>query len=223
MMSRWLAKVGILAGLCCAASPLLAADELAQGQILVADRKLRDPHFAGSVVVLITYDDEGAVGLILNRKTETPVTKILGSVKEAEGRKDLAFEGGPVETQSILALTRSREKLNGMQHLFGDVYAILSEGPLKKTLATGVGSNLLRFYMGYAGWGPGQLDAEVDAGAWHIVKGDANAVFDPDPDSLWERLNRQSSMSLASVHDRGAQPALRSLMPSSSMPAISRP
>jgi putative transcriptional regulator len=199
MMSRWLAKVGILAGLCCAAVPLLAADELAQGQILVADRKLRDPHFAGSVVILITYDDEGAVGLILNRKTETPISKILGSVKEAEGRKDLAFEGGPVETESILALTRSREKLTGMQRLFGDVYAILSEGPLQKTLATGVGSNLLRFYLGYAGWRPGQLDTEVDAGAWHIVKGDANAVFDPDPDSLWERLLRQSSLSFASL------------------------
>jgi putative transcriptional regulator len=204
MMSRWLAKAGILAGLWCAALPLLAADELAGGQILVADRKLRDPHFAGSVVVLITYDDEGAVGLILNRKTETPITKILGRVKEAEGRQDLAFEGGPVDTQSILALTRSREKATGMQHLFGDVYAILSEGPLKKTLATGVGSNLLRFYLGYAGCGPGQLDAEVDAGAWHIVKGDANAVFDPDPDSLWERLLRQSSLSFASVQHRGA-------------------
>jgi putative transcriptional regulator len=201
MMSRLLAHVGFFAGLWCASLPLVAADELAAGQILVADRKLRDPHFDGTVVVLITYDEEGAVGLILNRKTETPVTKILGRVKEAQGRKDLAFEGGPVETQSILALTRSREKLSGSQHLFGDVYAILTEGPLKETLATGVGSNLLRFYMGYAGWGPGQLDAEVDAGAWHILKGDANAVFDPNPDSLWERLIRQSSLSVARTID----------------------
>jgi putative transcriptional regulator len=198
MTSRWMACVGVLAGLCGAGMPLGAADdELAAGKILVADRNLRDPHFIGTVIVLINYDDDGAVGVILNRQSETPITRILDGVKEAAGRQDLVFEGGPVETKSVLALTRSREKRDGLHHLFGDVYAILNEGPLKKTLASGVGSSLLRFYLGYAGWGPGQLDDEVDAGAWHILTGDANTVFDSDPDSLWDRLIRRSSLSLA--------------------------
>ena len=179
-------------------TPLRAAEgDLAPGKILVADRNLRDPHFVGTVIVLIDYDDDGAVGVILNRQSETPITRVLDGVKEAEGRKDLVFEGGPVETKSVLALTRSREKLAGTQHLFADVYAILSEGPLKKTLATGAGANLLRFYLGYAGWGPGQLDDEVDAGAWHILTGDASTVFDSDPDTLWDRLIHRSSLSVA--------------------------
>lgn len=200
MTSRWMACVGVLAGLCSIGMPLRAADdELAAGKILVADRSLRDPHFIGTVIVLIDYDDDGAVGVILNRQSETPVTRVLDGVKEAAGRKDLMFEGGPVETKSVLALTRSHEKRDGLRHLFGDVYAILNEGPLKKTLATGAGSDLLRFYLGYAGWGPGQLDDEVDAGAWHILKGDASTVFDSDPDSLWDRLTRRSSLSVASL------------------------
>ncbi len=208
MTSRGMACLGILAGLCCAGVPLRAADdELAPGKILVADRNLRDPHFVGTVIVLIDYDGDGAVGIILNRQSETPVTRVLDGVKEAAGRKDLVFEGGPVEARSVLALTRSRVKLAGAQHLFADVYAILSEGPLKKTLASGAGSNLLRFYLGYAGWGPGQLDDEVDAGAWHILKGDANTVFDSDPDSLWDRLIHRASLSVASNGPRGKDPA----------------
>jgi putative transcriptional regulator len=204
MTSRWIACVGILAGLCSVGMPLRAADEeLAPGKILIADRNLRDPHFAGTVIVLITYDDEGAVGVILNRQSETPVTRILDGVKEAAGRKDLVFEGGPVETKSVLALTRSREKGDGLHHLFGDVYAILSEGPLRKTLASGAGSNLLRFYLGYAGWGPGQLDDEVDGGAWHILRGDASTVFDSDPDTLWDRLTHRSSLSVAKLNVAG--------------------
>jgi putative transcriptional regulator len=200
MMSRSMACVGVLVGLCTVGLPLRAADDdLAPGKILIADRNLRDPHFVGTVIVLVHYDDEGAVGLILNRQSETPLTRVLDGMKEAAGRKDLVFEGGPVETKTVLALARSRDKLAGAQRLFADVYAILSEGPLKKTLASGVGSNGLRFYQGYAGWGPGQLDDEVDGGALHILKGDANTVFDSDPDSLWDRLVHRSSLSVASA------------------------
>jgi putative transcriptional regulator len=202
-----MACAGVLAGLCSVGMPLRAADdELASGKILVADRNLRDPHFVGTVIVLINYDDDGAVGVILNRQSETPLTRVLDGMKEAAGRKDLVFAGGPVETKSVLALTRSREKQDGMHHLFADVYAILSEGPLKKTLASGAGSNLVRFYLGYAGWGPGQLDDEVDAGAWHILTGDASAVFDADPDTLWDRLTRRSSLSVARLSVASSRP-----------------
>lgn len=193
----------ILAALSIAGAMAAAADdELTDGSILVADPKLRDPNFANTVVVLIAYGDGGSAGLILNRESDTPLSKIMSGVKEAAGRKDLVFEGGPVETKSVLALVRSRERRAGMRHIFGDVYAILSEETLKQTLSTGAGSNALRFYLGSAGWGPGQLDAEVDAGAWHILKGDAATIFDPNPDSLWDRLTRRATLRVANSPHR---------------------
>lgn len=195
---RWLAAACMLMALCSGlASIANAEDELAEGKVLVADRKLRDPSFAKTVIYLITYDDQGAVGLILNRQSDKPVSELLRGVQEAQNRKDFAFSGGPLQLDSILALFRSPTRKQGAQHLSGEVYAILDENLLKQTLKTGAGPDVLRFYAGYAGWGPGQLDTEVDAGAWHVLSGDAKTVFDADPDSLWERLVRQTEGTLA--------------------------
>ena len=168
-----------------------AQDDLAPGKILVADKKLKDPNFDQAVVYLITYDDEGAVGLILNRETDTPVTKVLRGMKEAANRKDFVFSGGPVEEDSVLALYHTTAKRKGARQISRDVYALLDETALKEALAAGAAPDVLRFYVGYAGWGPGQLDNEVNAGAWAILPGDAKTVFDANPDTLWVRLNRR--------------------------------
>lgn len=191
---------GILATVLCTAPAVLRADdELGEGKILVADRDLKDPNFVNAVVVIITYDDHGTVGLIVNRESDTPVVKILDGVKEAAGRKDLAYEGGPLEVKSVLALIRSAQKVPGTKHIFGDVYAVLNEEPLKQALRTATGPDHLRFYLGYAGWGPGQLEEEIDAGAWQVLEGNAKTVFDAAPDTLWERLTRQTGLRLASL------------------------
>ena len=181
--------IGLLAA--ASLSPIRADDELTQGKILVADRKLKDPNFDRSVVYLITSDEMGSVGLILNRETDTPIGKVLSGIKGAANRKDFAFSGGPVETDSILALHRTTARRKGAQQVSGEVSAILDETALKEVLASGGDSSTLRFYLGYAGWGPGQLEAEVDAGAWFITSGDAKIVFDSDPDTLWDRLIRR--------------------------------
>ena len=183
--------LGLAVALLVVALPGRADDDLAAGKILVADKKLKDPNFDQAVVYLITYDDEGAVGLILNRETDTPITKVLRGMKEASNRKDFAFSGGPVEEDSVLALYRTSTKQKGARQISRDVYAVLDEGALKDALATGAKDDVLRFYVGYAGWGPGQLDNEVDLGAWTVFSGDAKTVFDADPDTLWDRLNRR--------------------------------
>jgi putative transcriptional regulator len=197
MMGKTLTIASLLAAT--SLLPAWADDELAQGKILVADRKLKDPNFERSVVYLITYDEMGAVGLILNRETDTPVGKILGGVKGALNRNDFAFSGGPVETNSILALHRTTARRKGAQQVSAEVSAILDETVLKEVLASGGDSSALRFYLGYAGWGPGQLDAEVDAGAWFITSGDAKIVFDADPDTLWDRLIRRKDAVVAGL------------------------
>jgi putative transcriptional regulator len=151
----------------------------------------------------------GAVGLILNRETDTPVGKILSGVKGASNRKDFAFSGGPVETNSILALYRTAARRKGAQPVSSEVSAILDETALKEVLASGGDSSSLRFYVGYAGWGPGQLEAEVDAGAWFVTSGDANIVFDADPDTLWDRLIRRKDAIVARRRDNPPLPSSR--------------
>jgi putative transcriptional regulator len=189
MVNRyWL---GCVAALFAIALPGFADDDLAAGKILVADKKLKDPNFDQTVVYLITYDEAGAVGLILNRETDTPVTRVLRGMREAATRKDFAFSGGPVEEDSVLALYRTTTKQKGARQISRDVYAVLDEANLKEVLAAGANADVLRFYTGYAGWGPGQLDNEVNVGAWTVFSGDAKTVFDADPDTLWDRMNRR--------------------------------
>jgi putative transcriptional regulator len=223
MVRKWLGGLAALAILWCAAPAFAEDDELAPGKLLVADRKLKDPNFAGTVILLVTYDDEGSVGLVLNRQSDVPISALLAGVKAAASRQDTAFSGGPVELDSILALARSPKSVRGARHLTGQIYAILNQKALEETLNAGAGPESLRLYVGYAGWGPGQLDAEVDAGAWHIRNADTNTVFDTDPDTLWERLSRRTDQFIAQLIARPGQTALRFRRPSSSIPAISRP
>ena len=194
----WAAAMAAVAALWCAA-PVAAEDEITAGKILVADRKLKDPNFAGTVILLVTYDEEGSVGLVLNRQSDVPTSTLLPGVKAAARRIDSAFAGGPVEPESILALFRSGKNVRGGRHLIGPIYAILNQKALEEARGTGAGPDTLRFYVGYAGWGPGQLDAEVDAGAWHIRNADPSAVFDTDPDTLWERLSRRTDQFIARI------------------------
>ena len=165
-----------------------AADNLAEGRLLVADRDLQDPGFSETAILLISYKNSGAIGLVLNRRTDVPISRALTSLKEAEGRSDPVFLGGPVEQDSILALLRSKTKPDGATELVNDVYLLTGKELLQKALASKTDASALHIYVGYAGWGPGQLDAEVDAGAWHVLSGNANTIFDHDPDTLWPRL-----------------------------------
>jgi putative transcriptional regulator len=178
--------------------PARADEDLTEGKILVADRKLKDPNFAQTVVLIVTYgEEEGTVGLVLNRQSDVPISELLTGVKDARNRSDTAFTGGPVEPMIVLALLRSRNGPRGAQHVAGDVWAILDQDLLADTLAKHTSSNDLRFYVGYAGWGPGQLEAEMDAGAWRVVRGGAETVFDTEPESLWDRVVRNLDVTFA--------------------------
>lgn len=195
---RLLAVVGVGAFLWLNGAVTARADEdLAEGTLLVADRRLADPNFEKTVVLIITYDEHGTVGLVLNRRSDIPVAMLLAGVKEAKDRTDIAFSGGPVEPKSVLALLRARKGPDGAQHVAGDLWAILDQDLLQDTLAARTGADKLRFYVGYAGWGPGQLEAEMDAGAWRAIHSNSDTVFDAEPDSLWDRVVRSLDLRIA--------------------------
>lgn len=175
--------------------------DLALGKLLVASPDLPDPNFAKTVVLLVQYDEDGVVGLILNRRSKVPISHVLDAVPGAKDCPDPVYAGGPVDPTDILALVRSRRAPDDAQRILGDVSLVSTRQGLEKIFATPVDSDTVHVFIGYAGWTGPQLEQELAMGAWFIFQGTARSVFESDPEALWPRLIRETEMRIAS---RGA-------------------
>jgi len=178
------------------------AGELAAGKFLVARRGLPDPNFAQTVALLVRYGEEGAMGLVINRRTTIRLSRVLEDFKEAQQRSDPVYAGGPVGRTGVLALLRSSRQPEEAQEVFPGVYLIATKKPLAKALAGGVEAGALRVFLGYSGWGPGQLEREAEAGMWHILPAEAGMVFDNEPDTVWRRLIGKTELRIAGFWER---------------------
>jgi len=165
-----------------------AAKPLAPGKILVARRSLEDPNFAETVILLVQYDEEGTLGLIVNRQTKLPVSKLARDLEGAKGRAEPLFMGGPVAIQGVMGLVRSAAKLDDGKHVAGDIYMISSKAAVEKAMASNTDAKSFRLYLGYAGWDAGQLEFEMSLHAWDVLPASPALVFDSHPETLWERL-----------------------------------
>jgi len=170
----------------------------------VASRALGDPNFAETVVLLVRYDAEGAVGLILNRRSHVPLSRVLEGLKAAKSRSDPVYLGGPVETAAVFALLQSPAKLEDAEHIFGGVYLISTKPLFDRTISAQPDPGVFHVYLGYAGWSNEQLRREVELGAWFIFQPDAGTVFNSDPDSLWSQMIRKTELKLAESEPAGA-------------------
>lgn len=173
---------------------------LGAGKVLVASRTLGDPHFVKTVILLVHYDAQGVVGLILNRQTEVPISQALDSIKGAKNRSDRVYVGGPVEMPAVFGLLQSSDKVEGAEHVFGDVYLITAKNLFEHALSTGPNPDKFHVYVGYAGWSNEQLKKEVELGAWYIFPGDANTVFNSDPESLWPKMIGKTELEMAGIN-----------------------
>ncbi len=180
-------------------------DNLGTGKLLVASRTLGDPNFAETVVLLVRCDADGVVGLILNRRTDIPLSRVLEQLKAAKDRSDPVYLGGPVETSAVFALHRSTAKLDGAEQVFGGVYLISTKTVFEKVISARPDSGALHVYLGYAGWSNDQLRKEVELGSWFIFQGDAQTVFDADPNSLWRQMIKKTELKLAGYNPADAQ------------------
>ena len=194
----WRRTASLLAISC--AAPLLAqyraVQEIAPGKLLVASDQLGDPNFAESVILIVQHDAEnGTMGLILNRRTKIPLSKVFADIKGA--KSDPVYIGGPVSTGSAQALFRSADKPEQATRVFGDIYASGSKDLIEKSIAAGIAQSKFRVYIGYGGWEAGQLEREIELGAWSLIRASADTVFDDDPDSLWDRARRESDRRIA--------------------------
>jgi len=165
--------------------------------LLVASRDLGDPNFARTVVLLVRQDADGAVGLILNRRTNVPLSRALKDLKAAKDRSDPVYLGGPLEPPTVFALLNSQSKMEGAESVFGGVYLISAKNLLERTISTRPDAAVFHVYLGYAGWTNEQLRREVELGAWFIFPANVRTVFDSDPDSLWPQMIRKTELKLA--------------------------
>jgi len=178
--------------------------ELEAGKFLVASRDLGDPNFAGTVVLLLKFDeDEGALGIIVNRRTDVPLSRVFDHIKSARDRTEAVYLGGPVEPDSVVALLKSTAKIEDASRILTGIYLISGRALLEKTAAEAP-PRAFHAYLGYAGWAAGQLEHEVELGGWRVLPADAAAVFDPDPDSLWEKMIRRTELRIAHSVRKGA-------------------
>jgi putative transcriptional regulator len=183
-----------------------ADDDLAPGKFLVAGRQLGDPNFAEAVVLLVDYSaDHGAMGLIINRRTDVPLSRLFGDFKEAKARTDPAYVGGPVELTTVLALVRSSVQPGSAKRVLAGVYFLNTKDQLQKALADYEDSASFHVFVGYAGWGTGQLEHEIDLGAWHVMPAEAALVFHSDPGSVWPRLIKRTEQQIARVANYSAR------------------
>jgi putative transcriptional regulator len=166
-----------------------AADGLA-GKLLVATPQMPDPRFARTVIFMVKHDASGAMGLVLNRPMgEIPVTSLLEELGiegvSAEGDIRLHY-GGPVDLSRGMVL-HSPDYVGDETLVVNGSVALTAEREIVRAIATGAGPRRSLVTFGYAGWGAGQLEAEIANGGWVSVPADEALVFDNDYDAKWRR------------------------------------
>lgn len=158
------------------------------GQLLIAMPGMRDPRFARSVVYLCAHNAEGAMGLVVNKLIDSlsfdDLLQQLGIERRINDQMAIHF-GGPVESGRGFVL-HSADYLQDSTLQVDDQIALTATLDVLRDIARGQGPRQRLFALGYAGWGPGQLDAELQANGWLTADADAALVFEGSPAAKWE-------------------------------------
>jgi len=166
----------------------------AKGRLLVATDLVGGDFFNQTVVLLLHYDANGAMGVVINRPTEIEPQEILDDIEDAAGYSDQIYWGGPVQMNSLRALLRTDSPPSGAEAIVGSVHQVPVDDALKGAPS---GQANLRLFIGYAGWAAGQLDDEMARGSWHVVPATDELVFAEDPHTLWKTLTRPRELRAA--------------------------
>lgn len=170
--------------------PLCAGENRSlAGQLLVATAEMGDPHFEETVIYLLEHDENGAIGLVINRPlARGPIADLLRGlgVESGAARGEIVIHyGGPVEPEKAFVL-HSDDYVGRGTTVVGGHIAVTADTEIVRALAEGRGPRQSLFTFGYAGWGPGQLEAEIRANAWFTIPAEKKLIFDDDPEAKWE-------------------------------------
>jgi len=166
-----------------------------RGRLLVATPPLVDPNFDRTVVLVLEHGPEdGAIGIVLNRPTGIDLDDALPDWVRLASEPAVVFGGGPVAPDAVIALARAdgTDPFDGWVQVLDDLGTVdVGRDPAALKLEE------LRVFTGYAGWGPGQLEGEIEKGAWFVVRATPADAFAPDPDDLWRAVLRRQRGRLA--------------------------
>jgi putative transcriptional regulator len=160
-------------------------EESLSGQLLLASPTLQDPNFRRAVVLIGAHSEEGAMGVVLNRRSEVTVGEVVPQLEPAVGEQEPVYVGGPVQPNSIVFLAEFLDPSPAGMLVLGRIGFPAPETDIDE-LAEATARR--RVFAGYAGWSSGQLDDELDQGDWIAHPAQPDDVFTDDPEDLWSRV-----------------------------------
>jgi putative transcriptional regulator len=166
-----------------------------RGQLLIAGPGLLDHNFWRTVVLIVEHSEEGALGLVLNRPSETTVGEAVSELEQLLDLGDSLYIGGPVQPSALIVLGEFEDADNAALIAFDDIGVLASGAPD----GSAPGLRRGRAFVGHSGWGPGQLDAELERGDWIVESARAEDAFTERPGVLWENVLTRKGGSYALV------------------------
>ncbi len=168
---------------------------LSGGVFLVASKKIKDPRFMETVILIIDYSWHGTTGLIINRLSDRRLATVFPDIKGLHKLSDNVYYGGPVGSNQFFLLMRAPKMPETSHQIVEGVYLSAGRDFLDNLKKMADGKNeKFRVYAGYAGWSPGQLENEISRGDWYVMKADSESVFDKDISKIWDELILKSSV-----------------------------
>lgn len=169
-----------------------------KGRLLVATPPLEDPNFDRTVVFVLEHHDEGAIGVVINRPSVEALDEPLDRWIELQSAPSSIFAGGPVEPNALIALAATPTPVGDEDENLSPITGNVASADLTADPAL-VAAEVdgIRVFRGYAGWGPGQLENEIDSGAWLVLDCAPGDVFSDEPDDLWRTVLRRQPGRLA--------------------------
>ena len=187
------------------------------GNFLISDANLPDPHFRRTVILIISHDENGAFGLVVNRRVEATLADVMPEFEKTQAAEIQLYEGGPVSREYLFAIhsgfpgdIRSEHAVDPIEHVtFEPAFQVLTPYLQNRWAAMAEESRPpIHLYAGYSGWEGGQLERELSLGAWIVRPAAVKHIFSDDPDEGWRHALGELGGMYRIVAETGYKPSM---------------
>jgi putative transcriptional regulator len=186
------------------------------GQYLIAEEELTDPNFNKTVVLMIDHDEKGALGLVINRPAKTKLSEVLPHFVGHPSGDMPIYYGGPVQPEFMFVLHKGLEHYESSENAFCPIPGVYFEPDSLRIMEYCLENEAfahekvhdIRFYLGYSGWGVGQVEREIQQHSWVTLRGEGELVFHPKPQETWQEGLRAVGGMYKILADYGWKPGI---------------